>query len=112
SFVPYLGFIITVFSALRLAKFNLDTRQTEDFIGLNTPMNTFFVISLPYIIDDNPMVGNPWFLCGLIAALSWLLISELRLFSMKLSGDLSWKTNKYRYLFLIFSVISLIFGGF
>ena len=112
SFVPYLGFIITIFSALRLAKFNLDTRQTEDFIGLNTPMNTFFVISLPYIIDDNPMVSNPWFLCGLIATLSWLLISELRLFSMKLSGDLSWKANKYRYLFLIFSVISLIFGGF
>ena len=112
SFLPYFGFIITVFSALRLAKFNLDSRQTEDFIGLNTPMNTFFVISLPYIIDDNPMMSNPWFLCGLIVALSWLLISELRLFSMKLSGDLSWKTNKYRYLFLILSVISLIFGGF
>jgi len=112
SFLPYLGFTITIFSALRLAKFNLDTRQTEDFIGLNTPMNTFLVISLPYIIDDNPMVSNPWFLCGLIVTLSWLLISELRLFSIKLGSDFSWKTNKYRYLFLILSIVSLTFGGF
>ncbi|RZK73966.1 MAG: CDP-diacylglycerol--serine O-phosphatidyltransferase, partial [Pedobacter sp.] len=49
GYLPYLAFLIPVFSAYRLAKFNLDTRQTEEFIGLNTPMNTFFIISLPYL---------------------------------------------------------------
>src|SRR5215813_3421668 len=43
-YVPYLGFVLTVFSALRLAKFNIDTRQSTDFIGVNTPMNTFFIV--------------------------------------------------------------------
>ncbi|WP_449438205.1 hypothetical protein [Pedobacter steynii] len=56
SYLPYLAFIITVFSALRLAKFNNDTRQTEDFIGLNTPMNTLFIVSLPFIQKDYPSV--------------------------------------------------------
>ncbi|ADY52653.1 CDP-alcohol phosphatidyltransferase [Pseudopedobacter saltans DSM 12145] len=112
NFLPYFGFIITVFSGLRLAKFNIDTRQTEDFIGLNTPMNTFFVISLPYILDSSPFITNTWLLYGLIIGLSLLLVSELRLFSMKLGKDLSWKTNKYKYLFLIFSLISIVTGGF
>lgn len=112
SFLPYFGFIVTVFSALRLAKFNIDTRQTEDFIGLNTPMNTFFVISLPYILEKQPLISDTWLLCGLIIILSLLLVSEIRLFSMKLSGDLTWRTNSYRYLFLIFSILSILLGGF
>src|SRR5690606_21640905 len=49
DYIPYLGFLVTVFSALRLAKFNIDDRQLADFIGLNTPMNAFYVISLPFI---------------------------------------------------------------
>ena len=56
TYLPYLGFIITVFSALRLAKFNIDERQTEDFIGLNTPMNTLFIVSLPFIAKDYPEI--------------------------------------------------------
>ena len=86
--LPYAGFIITVFSALRLAKFNIDTRQTEDFIGLNTPMNTFFIISLPY-----------------------LLVSELKLFSMKIN-NLKWEPNKYKFIFLIISLVLLAFLKF
>ena len=54
AYLPYLGFLITVFSALRLAKFNIDERQTEDFIGLNTPKNTLFIVSLPFIAHDYP----------------------------------------------------------
>lgn len=103
--LPYLGFVVTVFSALRLAKFNVDTRQTEDFIGLNTPMNTLLIVSLPFIQKDYPqIIGSTLFLVALTAILSFLLVSEIRIFSMKLS-NLSWAHNKYKYIFLICSVI-------
>ncbi|MFD1630845.1 CDP-diacylglycerol--serine O-phosphatidyltransferase [Pseudopedobacter beijingensis] len=113
SFIPYLGFLVTIFSALRLAKFNIDTRQTEDFIGVNTPMNTFLVISLPYLADEYNFINSTWFLLPLIVTLSLLLVSELKLFSMKIGKDLSWNTNKYRFIFLILSIASLLlFKGF
>ena len=106
--VPYLGFIVTVFSALRLAKFNIDTRQTEDFIGLNTPMNTLLIVSLPFIQHDYPkIIESTLFLIALTAILSFLLVSEIRIFSMKLS-NLSWAHNKYKYIFLICSLILAI----
>ena len=105
EYLPYLGFIITVFSALRLAKFNIDERQTEDFIGLNTPMNTLFIVSLPFITKDYPaVIGSHVVLIGLVAITSFLLVSEIRIFSMKLS-DISWARNKMKYLFLILSVV-------
>jgi len=105
DYLPYAGFIITVFSALRLAKFNIDERQTEDFIGLNTPMNTLFVISLPFIAKDYPtVIGSSVLLIGLVVLTSFLLVSEIRIFSMKLS-DVTWAKNKMKYLFLIFSAV-------
>lgn len=105
EYLPYLGFIITVFSALRLAKFNIDERQTEDFIGLNTPMNTLFIVSLPFIAKDYPaIIGSHVVLVAIIAITSFLLISEIRIFSMKLS-DISWARNKMKFLFLILSVV-------
>lgn len=104
-YLPYLGFIITVFSALRLAKFNIDTRQTEDFIGLNTPMNTLFIVSLPFIQKDYPsLVGSAPLLIGLIVLLSWLLVSEIKIFSLKFNST-SWANNKIKYIFLILSVL-------
>ncbi|MES2653214.1 MAG: CDP-diacylglycerol--serine O-phosphatidyltransferase [Bacteroidota bacterium] len=108
DYIPYLAFIITVFSALRLAKFNIDERQTEDFIGLNTPMNTLFVVSLPFIAKDYPeVVGSTLLLIGLVVLTSFLLISEIRIFSMKLS-DVSWAKNKMKYLFLILSLVLIV----
>lgn len=105
DYLPYLGFIITVFSALRLAKFNIDERQTEDFIGLNTPMNTLFIVSLPFIAKDYPeIIGSTWVLIGLTLVTSFLLTSEIRIFSMKLS-DVTWARNKMKYIFLILSVV-------
>ncbi len=107
-YLPYFGFVITIFSALRLAKFNNDERQTTDFIGLNTPMNTFVVISLPYIAADYPtIIYSSYFLVCLIVLQSYLLISEFRLFSLKI-GDLSWNSNKYKYIFLLSSLILLL----
>jgi len=104
-YLPYFGFIITVFSALRLAKFNIDTRQTEDFIGLNTPMNTLFIVSLPFIQKDYPaLIGSAPLLVGLIVLLSWLLVSEIKIFSLKFNST-SWAKNKTKYIFLILSVL-------
>lgn len=105
AYLPYLGFIITVFSALRLAKFNIDERQTEDFIGLNTPMNTLFIVSLPFIAKDYPeIIGSSITLIAITAITSYLLVSELKIFSFKLS-DTSWAKNKMKFTFLILSLI-------
>src|SRR5690606_10156036 len=108
SYLPYLGFIVTAFSALRLAKFNVDERQTSEFIGLNTPMNAFFIMSLPFIGAAHPTwLYQPWVLLVIVALVSFLLISEIRLFSMKLSS-LAWRENKFKYVFLFISVVLLI----
>jgi CDP-diacylglycerol--serine O-phosphatidyltransferase len=105
EYLPYLGFIITVFSALRLAKFNIDERQNEDFIGLNTPMNTLLIVSLPFIAKDYPeIIGSSILLIALIAITSFLLVSEIKIFSMKLS-DITWARNKMKYIFLIASAV-------
>lgn len=108
TYVPYLGFLITVFSALRLAKFNLDERQTSDFIGVNTPMNTFLIVSLPFLAGSyHLLIGNLYFLLALTLICSLLLVSELRLFSMKLSS-LGWAENKFKYLFLMVSLVMVL----
>lgn len=112
EYLPYLAFLITVFSALRLAKFNIDERQTEDFIGLNTPMNTLFIVSLPFIAKDYPMIiGSAALLIGIIVLTSFFLVSEIRIFSMKLS-DVTWAKNKMKYLFLLLSVLLIFFLKF
>ncbi|MES2418956.1 MAG: CDP-diacylglycerol--serine O-phosphatidyltransferase [Bacteroidota bacterium] len=112
EYLPYLGFVITVFSALRLAKFNVDQRQTVDFIGLNTPMNTLFVVSLPFIAKDYPeIIGSSILLIAVTAITSFLLISEIRIFSMKLSS-LSWAENKMKFIFLILGAILIFFLKF
>ncbi|HET8828099.1 MAG TPA: CDP-diacylglycerol--serine O-phosphatidyltransferase [Pelobium sp.] len=111
GWISYAGFLITVFSALRLAKFNIDTRQTEDFIGLNTPMNTFLIISLPYLADDFNFISNPYFLIALIAITCYLLTSEIKLFSMKLNS-LKWQPNKYKFIFVFIAVLLVAFLKF
>ncbi|TBO43471.1 CDP-diacylglycerol--serine O-phosphatidyltransferase [Pedobacter kyonggii] len=112
EYLPYLGFIITIFSALRLAKFNNDTRQTEDFIGLNTPMNTLFICSLPFIANDYPqIIASSILLIAITAITSFLLVSEIKIFSLKFS-DLSWAKNKIKFIFLILSAILIAFLKF
>lgn len=105
TWIPYVAFLITIFSALRLAKFNIDERQTEDFIGLNTPMNTLFIVSLPFIAKDYPLlIGNTMVLLAITLMSSFLLVSELRFFSMKLS-DVSWAKNGMKYIFLLLAAL-------
>ena len=88
EWVPYLGFTVSIFSALRLAKFNNDTRQTTSFIGLPTPACTLVVAALPLILAHDrfglaPVILHPGLLLGLTALLSGLLVAELPLFALK-----------------------------
>ena len=105
------AFLIAVFSALRLAKFNIDTRQTDSFIGLPTPANAIFICSLAFISSGNhPLAvftGNVFFLLAIIVVFSYLLVAELPLFSLKFKS-FGWKNNKIRYIFIALSVIVLI----
>lgn len=103
---PYTGFLIPIFSALRLAKFNIDTRQTTSFIGLPVPANALFWIGLIFYITENNNI-NAIVLTILILIFCYLLVSEIPMFSLKIK-DLSWKSNKMRYI-LIVSAIGLIY---
>ncbi len=111
------GLLITLASAYRLAKFNIDERQTDSFIGLPTPANALLILSLPLILIFQPqpflvdIILNPWFLAGLTLFSCFMLNAEVPLFALKFS---SWgfAENKIRYLFLIFCVILLIFLQF
>ncbi|NML66176.1 CDP-diacylglycerol--serine O-phosphatidyltransferase [Hymenobacter sp. RP-2-7] len=107
-FIPFCGFLITIFSALRLAKFNNDTRQTTSFIGLPTPACTLVVASLPLILagDEFGLAGfilNPWVLLGLTVVLSGLLVAELPLFALKFK-NLRWLGNRRRFLFVVLAL--------
>ncbi len=107
--LAFFGFLITVFSAVRLAKFNLDTRQTENFIGMPTPANTMFFIGLAVLQEYSEpfrelLGGQPWVLLVLILGFSILLVSEVPMFSLKLK-NFSWASNKYRYLLIVGAVI-------
>ncbi len=111
SAVP--GFAFTLFACLRLAKFNLDTRQSENFIGLSTPAGTIFVVGLMLIYEMNTrglqgFVLQPWFLYTVTGLLSFLLIAEIPMFSFKFKG-FQWKGNENRIVFLILGVLFFIF---
>ncbi|MBP8776505.1 MAG: CDP-diacylglycerol--serine O-phosphatidyltransferase [Bacteroidaceae bacterium] len=110
--VPYLGFLIAIFSGLRLAKFNVDTRQTTSFIGLPVPANALFWGSL-IVAYREELFSHDWLLVPLFVGIllfSYLLVSELPMFSLKFKS-LSWKANKVSYSFLLVCVPLIIFFG-
>ena len=106
------AYIIAVFSALRLAKFNIDARQSDSFIGLPTPANAMFICSLVFISSgDNYLlynfVHNIYFLLAVTAVSSYLLVVELPLFSLKFKS-FKWKSNEIRYIFIAISGLILL----
>jgi CDP-diacylglycerol--serine O-phosphatidyltransferase len=116
----YIGFIITIFSCIRLAKFNIDTRQNNSFIGVPTPANTILICSLPLIneyqptflgFNTSPLILNFYFLIGLTIIMSSLLIAEIPLFALKFK-NFGLKENKIKYIFLIISIFMLVFFRF
>ncbi len=115
---PYLNFIaflIPVFSALRLAKFNTDTRQAEIFIGLPTPANGMLIGSFPLIMDQYPNLNryilNPYGLSAFALIMCGLLVAEMPLMSLKFKNR-NFNKNIYRYLLLLFSAILILFFKF
>lgn len=132
-FLPFIAFLIPVLSAVRLAIFNNDSRQSESFIGLPTPANAIFFSSFPLIIEQvmtkyaagNPfeqlmavssdpllaLSNNPWLLLVLVSVFSGLLVAPLPLFSLKFKS-FGWKGNEIRFIFLILSVALIGFLQF
>ncbi len=110
--LPFVGFIITLGSAYRLAKFNIDENQVSSFIGLPTPANALLILSLPLILLYhnnnvlNTIILNEWFLIGLTCLSTFLLNSKIELFALKFK-NWSFKDNAVRYLFLIGSLVLL-----
>lgn len=111
SWLPYTAFVMAGFSALRLAKFNLDTRQTTSFIGLPTPANALFWGSL--IVGELSFLCSPRFNAAFLflfmLAASFFLIAEVPLFALKFK-NLSWADNKVKYLFLLGCLLLLPLG--
>lgn len=97
--------MIAVFSGLRLAKFNIDTRQSENFIGLATPSCALIIGSLVYSLECYPQISfffenNTWIIPALCLVLSLLLVSEIPMFSFKFKS-FGWAQNKLKYSFLL-----------
>ncbi len=108
-FPQYIAFLIPIFSAIRLAKFNNDTRQSDSFIGVPTPANAMFICSTPLIAEFNHLdfVLNPYVLIAVTIIFSFLLVSELPLFALKFK-HFKWKDNEIRFVFLGLSLLMLI----
>jgi CDP-diacylglycerol---serine O-phosphatidyltransferase len=110
---PYLGFLITLGSCYRLANFNIDTRQTDSFIGLPTPANTLFILSLPLVLKYSSslvlleVLVNPWILLVISIFSAIMLNAEIPLFSLKIKKA-GFKGNELPVFFLLYSVVLLV----
>ena len=115
EWLKYSAFFIAIFSALRLAKFNNDIRQSENFIGFPTPANAMLIASLPFIAAGGNIVSsflqNPVFLAVFSLGMGLLLISEIHLMSLKFSG-FDFKKNLHRYILVFSSLILLLIFKF
>lgn len=108
AIVPYLAFIIAVFSALRLAIFNVDETQSDSFRGLNTPANTLFITSLPLLSNDvGKWLYEPEVLLSITFIFSFLLVSRIEIFALKFK-NFKWEQNRMRFTFLLLSVLLLV----
>ena len=113
----FTAFILAAFAAVRLAKFNIDTRQTSSFLGLPVPATGLFIASLSIMmmrIDENGLlmkiVNNPYFFIAVILLFSWLMVSEVPFFSFKMK-NLRFGDNRLRYILVIFAVVMFaVFG--
>lgn len=120
AFLPFLGFMIPLFSALRLAKFNVDENQTDSFLGVPTPAIGLLVAAFPIIVLQSfaenqglyyDIVINTYFLAGITIVASLLMVSNIPLFALKFKS-FSWKKNEVKYIFAILALLLVIFLGF
>ncbi len=122
SLLPFIGWVIPFFSLFRLAKFNIDTRQSTSFIGLPTPANTIFFTAIPLVwmqdYRNDVLHGallefmlQPSTICILTVLMGYLLIAEVPLFALKFK-TFQWKGNEIRFIFLLGSFILLLCFSF
>ncbi len=113
NIIPLFGLLITLASAYRLAKFNIDEDQQTYFKGLPTPANALLILSLPLILEFqnndllNAIILNQWFLIGVTLLSSWLLNSNIKLFALKFKAY-GFKGNTTRYIFILLSAVLII----
>lgn len=111
--LPYMGLFISLGSAYRLANFNIDTRQSTGFIGLPTPANTMFILSLPLILQYQSteivvfFLRNTWMLLGITLLSTYMLNANISLFALKFK-DYSLKNNIVKYVFLAVCLLLLL----
>jgi CDP-diacylglycerol---serine O-phosphatidyltransferase len=111
--LPYVSLLITLFSALRLARFNLDTKQTTIFTGLPTPANAIFISTLPFILtsDKHPLLtsilSHPYTLIGLSILSSWLLVANIPFMAFKMT-NYSWQANRAKYSLLVVALLLMM----
>ncbi len=106
-------FVLVVFSGLRLAKFNIDTRQTENFLGLTTTATGIFTASFAFMVITRPELFrwlNPYIIITMIIFFSIMLVSEVPMFSLKFR-NFSFSENKERFLLLAFALVSFVWLG-
>lgn len=108
--LAYLPFILALFSALRLAKFNVDVRQSEVFIGMPTPAAAFFISGLPFWLEVFPEIASWWIILLIAVSISLLLVSEIKMLALKFK-NYHLSDNWLKYLLIILSLILLIIFG-
>jgi len=112
-FLPFIGLLIPLAAAFRLANFNIDERQSDSFIGLPTPALSLFILSLPLILNysDNQffidLIHNKYVLIVITGLGTYLLNAEIPLFSLKFK-NYTWGQNKIKYIFLFLCLLMLI----
>jgi CDP-diacylglycerol--serine O-phosphatidyltransferase len=107
-YMSFIAFSIAVFSALRLAKFNIDPRQIEGFIGVPTPATALFIIGIPLAFEKYDMEMSWIFLTVVTLLFSGLMVAPFNLFSLKFKS-FGWKGNEVRFTFLAISVLLIVF---
>ena len=113
GYVPYMALVIPVFSGLRLAKFNIDERQTTSFIGMPVPAHALFWASIGYAFHSAVPTDSIGFIVGTIVVavlFSFLLVSEIPMFSLKVKS-LAWKGNELRYILIAGAVVFVALFG-
>ncbi len=104
TYAQYLPFIITAFSALRLAKFNIDDTQHTEFEGLTTTANAMFCSSIGWLVSTGSFTLPREMILGLSVVMAFMLISPVRMFALKFKG-FGWQGNELRYSFILFLVV-------
>lgn len=114
TYLPYLTLIVPLMSAMRLAKFNIDTRQSDRFIGLPTPANALFISTLPYLAEKWFLIANslsnPWTLIIIAWVFSILLVSEVPLIALKFK-NFSLSDNVFRFVLIGLGIICIAWLG-